>query len=120
MKKLALSLVVLAVTGILWAMNYHGVNHFLGIDTQASDNYDFFSGSGPVFVTLIGYTGIIITFIRHVNCHVDGCPRLGRYPLAGGKFKVCTRHSPHPDNLSHEHILAMHRKHEQCDAQPRS
>lgn len=72
------------------------------------------AGTPPTYQLWSGFTpalalvGVIWPF---VNCHVEGCPRYGRYMCAG--FKVCYVH--HPDDnvrgrgVSHEHILRLHR-----------
>lgn len=64
--------------------------HFLGIDTQESDNYDFFSGSGPFILTALGQTTIIAGLWHHVNCHEPGCLLIGRHKVDGTPW--CNRH----------------------------
>ena len=116
-------LIALALLGaITWAaVAYeHGWAHFLGIDTQQSQNYDFVSGVGPMIVTLLVSGGIFVTLIRHVNCHAPGCWRLGKFPLAGGQFKVCRRHHPDEEvrtgrNDLLAHIWAQHHAHRQLE-----
>jgi hypothetical protein len=65
---------------------------------------------------MLGLGGIftaVIVHWRHVNCHEQGCPRVGRYPIAGGEFRYCGRH--HPDwagkHPSRKHILRRHAEH---------
>lgn len=105
----------LAAAGWAVAAYEHGFAHFMGIDTQQSQNYDFVSGVGPMLITAIGLSTLIAGAFRHFNCHVNGCPRIGRYPVAGGHFKVCRVH--HPDeavrdgNVSRHHILQAHLRH---------
>lgn len=77
--------------------------HFWGIDTQQSDNYDFFSGSGPVWVTTFFGSSVFSTLWVHLNCHTDGCGRIGRFPVAGGQYKVCRKH--HREIVGHSHKL---------------
>lgn len=77
---------VLAVLGtVIWAcVAYeHGLAHFLGIDTQGSQNYDFVSGVGPMFITAVGYGGLITAVISKFNCHQDGCWRVGKHHIGG-------------------------------------
>lgn len=109
-----------AVIGIgLWiycgVVFEHGLAHFFGVDTQQSQNYDFVSGVGPMIITSFAYTGVFIALTRHLNCHVHGCWRPGKYPMANGQFKVCKPHSAHPDKITHEYVLEEHAK---CSAPP--
>jgi hypothetical protein len=66
------------------------VLHFLGWDTQQSDNYDAFSGSLPVMVTILGMSTIITGLWHGVNCHHEGCWRIGRHKVKGTPW--CNRH----------------------------
>lgn len=119
MRKLLATSAAFVLAGVFWGLYYHGVEHFLGIDTQQSDNYDFVSGVGPMIITAVGYTGIIGSLWHHLNCHTAGCPRLARFPVAGGDYKVCRKHhrditlaaNPHREltvdvlrNLHDEHL----------------
>lgn len=109
------ALCALAGLGVLIYANQRGLLHLFGIDTQQSDNYDFTSGPGPMFETGILGSGIFFTLWRHLNCHTDGCPRLARFHVAGGQFRVCGRHhreiTGHPHKLTTEVISAAHRLH---------
>lgn len=113
---ITLALSALAAAVALCVLHQRGFTHFLGIDTQASDNYDFTSGIGPMLLTAVSMTTLISGMFRHANCHVDGCWRLARYPVAGGQFRVCRRH--HPDetirtrHVDHYHIARAHREHQ--------
>lgn len=108
-------LAVLAGLCVLATVYERYLAHALGIDTQQSQEYDFVSGVGPMIITAVGYTGVIASIVHHLNCHVDTCPRIGRYPLAGGEFRVCRRHLPddHParQKLTAHHIHLAHREH---------
>jgi hypothetical protein len=64
--------------------------HFWGIDTQQSDNYDFMSGPGPVWVSALGLSTIITGMAHHVNCHEPGCWRIGKHKVDGTPW--CNRH----------------------------
>jgi hypothetical protein len=70
------------------------------------DGYNFISG--PLAdITLLG--GAYAILRRH-NCHVKGCPRIGRHPVEGTSYVVCRRH--HPDESpSAEEVLAAHAAH---------
>lgn len=94
MRVLIRFLVALAVTaGLITTLDVvfaHATIHFLGIDTQQSDNYDFVSGVGPMIVTAIGYGGLVAGFWHHVNCHEAGCWRLGKHKVDGTPW--CSLH----------------------------
>ena len=79
--------------------------------------YGFWSGFGSVIPwALFSMGGIfagLAVGLRKVNCHEPGCPRIGRYPDAGGAFHYCGTHHPgwegkHP---SREHRHHLHRLH---------
>lgn len=61
-------------------------------------SYGFWSGFGSVIPwSLFSLGGIfagIAVGLRHLNCHEPGCWRMGKFPLAGGEFKVCGKHNP--------------------------
>lgn len=96
------------------------VLHFLGWDGQTSDNYAAWSGSVPALATIAGMSTIVSGLWHHINCHVDGCYLIGRYPVAGGQYKVCRRH--HPDEhvrrrgLTLQHIHRAHAAHQERQA----
>jgi hypothetical protein len=117
-----------AVAGLLtWWWNDAG-QHWLAIQTGTcpevgscnsgtGGHYGYWSGFGSVFPWVLLGLGGIFTAVglhwRHVNCHEKGCPRIGRFPAAGGDFRYCGHH--HPDwegkHPSREHILARHERH---------
>lgn len=81
--------------------------HVLGVDDVSGRWYGFWSGFGSDLGEL-AIVGGLVTLVRHRNCHVHRCWRLGRHPVAGTQFTVCRRH--HPDgHVTHEHVLAAHR-----------
>lgn len=65
--------------------------HILGIDDPSGAWYLWWSG---VFADASLLAAPAVLLRRH-NCHVKGCMRLGRHPVAGTAFVVCRRH--HPD-----------------------
>lgn len=88
----------------------HLVLWLLGIwptPTGTPLTYQLWSG----FIPAVAIIGVIWPF---VNCHVEGCPRYGKYKVEG--FKVC--HVHHPDDnvghrgVSHEHLLHLHHRRE--------
>lgn len=100
----------LAVLGTACGVWEHGFAHDIGIDTQASQEYAFFSGFGTWLLAVIGYSGVIATVTRSLNCHAPGCPRLGRFPVAGGMYKVCHRH--HPEEHVRDKTLTLQHIHD--------
>lgn len=65
--------------------------HVLGLDNASGPAYLAWSGFGGD----LGYLAIVGTLVHRHNCHVRGCLRIGRHPVAGTDFVVCRRH--HPD-----------------------
>ena len=68
----------------------HWIAYWLGMDDPGGPVYLFYSGflgSAPVL-------GAVLVFLRHRNCHVHGCWRLGRHAVAGTPYAVCRRHDP--------------------------
>jgi hypothetical protein len=73
------------------------------------DGYNFVSG--PLAdITLLG--GAYAIYRRH-NCHVKGCWRIGRHPVAGTDHIVCRKHhpqdSPTAEQVLADHVAAQHR-----------
>lgn len=98
-----------AFIGEWW--DYHGGQTWLAVHTGTDycvnvphslitvcRAYGWWSGFGSVFPWVLigsgGVIGVLILHWRHVNCHKPGCWRVGKYPLAGGEFKVCGLHQP--------------------------
>lgn len=69
-----------------------GLLHVLGIDDVSGRWYAFWSGFGGDLTIF----GALAVWLRHQNCHVQGCPRIGRHQVAGTEWKVCRHH--HPDD----------------------
>lgn len=88
--------------------------HVLGIDNVAGYAYAWWSGSGSVLLPpLLTLAGVAVLWWWHHRCHCHRCPRLGRYPAAGGQFSVCRAHSPDPavrEGLRAHHIHAAHQR----------
>lgn len=85
---------------------WHFILHILGIDTQQSEFYDFWSGIATQASLL--FAGIAV-YRRH-NCHKHLCPFIGRYKV--GPYFVCRRHHPDmPHRITLEHIQYAHTKH---------
>ena len=77
--------------------------------------YNFISG--PLAdITLLG--GAYAILRRH-NCHVKGCPRIGRHPVDGTDYVVCRKH--HPDESpSAAQVLAAHAEHKRLVSEARA
>lgn len=105
----------------LCVLHGHGFIHFFGIDTESSDNYNLISGIGPMTLNALGMTTLVSGLWRAHNCHAASCLRIGRYPIAGGQFRVCRKHHPHQqvreNGLTAESLGEIHRHYYQ---QPRS
>jgi hypothetical protein len=64
--------------------------NWLGFSNQATGQYAFASGPGPMMLTAAGM-GSIITGLWHAhNCHVDGCWSIGRHKINGTPY--CNTH----------------------------
>lgn len=73
----------------------HGLSlvHFLGHDVwhwRSGNGYQFWSGIAGELTLL----GAAIAVVKHHNCHVRGCWRVGRHSVDGTPYKVCRRHHP--------------------------
>lgn len=63
--------------------------HVLGVDDLSGRWYGWWSGAGSD----LGELGIVLAIVRRHNCHVRGCWRIGRHPLAETEWLVCRRHA---------------------------
>jgi hypothetical protein len=125
MGKLGTFAVLLVMAGVLtYLIGWHpwGFLYGLGIHPypQSSSTpwtYQLWSGFIPA-LAIVSIFGGVATHFRAINCHVHYCWRIGRFELANGQFKVCKKHSPHPDKITHEYILRKHREHTECAAPP--
>jgi hypothetical protein len=104
---------------------YHSYQPWLAIHTgsasgqESNGYYAYWSGFGSVFPWELGLFvtawAWIITHYRLNNCHVEKCPWIGKYPVAGGHYKVCRRHHPEAHvrqkRVSFEHIQHTHALH---------
>jgi hypothetical protein len=99
---------------------WHPLGYCTGSKVSIRDckGYNSWSGSFSDIgeVTIVGgMITLVIGFWRHVNCHVDGCYRIGRHKMAGGKYVLCTKclksDPEHPDEVTREHVHAAHRQH---------
>lgn len=86
------------VEGMLWGAALLGLQHALGMDTQASHNYAAVSGVLPMMIASLGFSGFAVTLIKHLNCEQPGCWRLGK-PHPGHGRHVCRLHF-HSDDVA--------------------
>lgn len=65
------------------------------LDPLHDDGYQFWSGIGSDLAYLAG----LAAFLRHMNCHQQGCWRHGRYhdPMTGDR--KCRKHRGDQTNL---------------------
>jgi hypothetical protein len=77
----------------------------VGHGGQANTAYSFWSGFGSD-LQIMAAVGL---YVRHVNCHVKGCPRVGKHQIDGTPYKVCHKHHPEvPDGgLTEAHLEVM-------------
>lgn len=90
-------------------MHWFAVHTGSVANTSGQPYYNFWSGLGSDFgeVVLIGG---VIQIVRHTNCHVKGCWRVGKHPVVGTPYKVCRVH--HPDlnrKITHQDVIDAHR-----------
>ena len=82
------------VLGMLGLAGLLGLQHALGMDTQTSKNYASVSGVLPIMVAALGFSGILVTAWRHINCEQPGCWRFGHTHPDHGR-PVCRVHYHH-------------------------
>lgn len=82
----------------------HLLAHLLGLDNASGGWYLWWSG----FFGDIAIFGAATVFIRHRNCHVHHCWRIGRHPVQGTGHVVCRRHHP-AGAPTHRDLKAGHR-----------
>ncbi len=86
------------IASITWLLPWHSLY---------GDTYQFWSGIGSDIgeVTLLG--GAFVAY-RKIECHQEGCHRLGRFQH--GHLKLCHVHHPKVPNdgkINSEHIGAI-------------
>ena len=74
---------------LFWVLAFATVNHF-GFDNQATPQYGFTSGVGPMILTAMGMSTIVTGMWHAHNCHERGCWRLGRHKVKGTPW--CNAH----------------------------
>jgi hypothetical protein len=119
LRKLVPAVLIILVSGLITTVVLHpyGGRFALGIWPVPNGTpwtYQLESGFVPA-LTVISLLSLIGGAWRHINCHTDGCARIGRFPVAGGMFKVCRRHhrdiTGHHGKLTLETLQVAHRLH---------
>lgn len=89
-----LVVVVAAITSVtLWhAILFHWFEVHTGTNKESGTYYGFWSGFGSDISEFTIFVGLVAAW-RHHNCHVHGCPRLGR-SVAGTPYVACPKHHP--------------------------
>lgn len=84
--------------------------NWTGSNNTSGNQYGFWSGFGSD-IGEFAIIGSIAVAYRKINCHVEGCRRIGHYQLGGTPYKLCKRHHPDiPDKITHVSILHLHKK----------
>jgi hypothetical protein len=88
---------------------FHVMGADYGLPYGSWSWYDFWSGiAGSFLVSLVVFWAL---WYWHHTCQDSWrCWRWGKYPVAGGMFRVCHRHHPELDGVRprREHIRAFH------------
>ena len=86
----------------------HLILHWMGADNPAGPEYGFWSGFGSD-VGEFAIIGGLVSIVRHHNCEVHGCWRLGRH-ITAAAHRVCRRH--HPEGpLTAARVRLLHHRH---------
>lgn len=84
------------------------VAHVLGIDTQSSYFYAFYSGIGAKLVPSPAEAALVWLWYRRNQCHAQGCWLLGRHMHEGTGW--CGWHHPNPHPSVHHHLRRRRRR----------
>lgn len=82
---------------------WHWFLHVTGISNVSGSWYGFWSG----FASDIPEFAILAIIYRKLNCHADGCKRIGLHHVKGTNFITCRKHHPTHGN-SVEQIHTAH------------
>jgi hypothetical protein len=112
--KLFIALVIIVVLAVIIAVWHNYYWHWFEVHSGTSNEsgvyYGFWSGFGSDLGEATVFVGIVAIW-RHHNCHVKGCPRIGR-PVPGTPYVACPRHHPAHEGtkrgVSLETILKAH------------
>ena len=87
-----LAAAVLPVAGLvvwlaLWPDDWRA---WAGFSSQATQQYAFVSGVGPMLLTAVLGSSALATVWHSLNCHQEGCWRIGRHKVKGSPW--CNTH----------------------------
>jgi hypothetical protein len=101
---------VVAVVLVLW---WPALQHWLAVHTgtvnESGPYYGFWSGFGSD-LSEFALVGALAGLLRKHNCHVRGCPRIGRHHVEGTQYVVCGHHSP-TGAPTHQDVIDAHQEH---------
>lgn len=80
----------------------HSVLAFFFWKTSSDDLSNWSNFLGPI--EGVGAFGAGYVLMRRHNCHVKGCPRIGRHAVDGTSYVVCRHHHPE-DKPTHQQVL---------------
>lgn len=88
---------------------FHFLLHITGANNTSGTFYGFWSGFGS---DLMEFT-ILGMVWKKLNCHVDGCRRIGVHKVDGTPYITCKKHHPtiHVGVISAQHIKTEHNLH---------
>lgn len=89
---IAAAALILALTHARWLAVH--LSEELGISTQASRAYDFWSGLAPNIRDVIELPLIASIWWLHHRCHAERCNRVG-HPMPAG-YLLCKHHAGQP------------------------
>lgn len=97
-----------------WQALIHGIGADYGAPYGHWVPESFWSGFGSDLgeVTILA---ALATWLRHANCEVHGCWRLGRHQSAN--HRVCRVHHP-DDHLTAQDVLDAHRAAQRTERKP--
>jgi hypothetical protein len=76
-----------------------------------SGRWATFLGGWPQTLEGVGAVAAGYALVRKHNCHIKGCPRIGRHPVDGTNYITCQRHHPHDNAPSQDDVLKAHERH---------
>lgn len=103
---------VFCVLAMWWPQLRNEFFVLMGNRNESGGYYGFWSGFAGATRTL-EYFAIGLVIYWHRTCHYSpACLRWGKYPAAGGMFKLCHHHHPDLAGVRPGHDL-IHRLHEE-------
>lgn len=95
---------------------WHAILHFFGVTNGSGEPYLAWSGAGSD----LAYLSVFALAYRRLNCHQDGCKRIGLHKVEGTPYTTCRRHHPAigAGPVTAERIHAAHHRHLRNQAQP--